>query len=168
MANNTSNNQGCLIGLFILFLVLGFGFWGFWIVAYLIYLAINNKSQPSSPSSNTSRASPSANTSRASTKTSEPPPTISPSVPDDLDNILRDIANGEIKDPVTQDIFHPGEKVYLCGIHRLAYHEDSWREMGCKCMVCGNNTHIKMYSLPIPMNIQQQDVSKLIEFRDIE
>ncbi|GAB4304746.1 MAG: hypothetical protein Fur0025_46600 [Oscillatoriaceae cyanobacterium] len=81
-----------------------------------------------------------------------------------------ELSNGEIKDPVTQEIFRPGENVYLCHVHRLAYHEDSWQEMGCRCMVCGNNGHTKSYTLPQPIAFPKADAHRKIEieFRDIE
>ena len=95
---------------------------------------------------------------------------ISPSVPDDIDNLLIDIGQGEIKDPVTQETFRPGEMVHLCLVHRLAYHEDSWREMGCQCMVCGNNAHTRVYTLPAPFNINlsNQNTQAHIDWIDIE
>jgi hypothetical protein len=91
-----------------------------------------------------------------------------PDIPDDLDNILREISSGEIKDPVTQDVFCSGEKVYLCHVHRLAYHEDSWIEIGRKCMVCGNATHTKTHVLSLPVQVRRMDVIQSIEFRDVE
>jgi hypothetical protein len=71
---------------------------------------------------------------------------LDPSVPDDLDNILRSIIG--TRDLYTQDIFNPGERVYLCRRHKLAYHEDSWGELGCQCSVCGNDLHTGSYDLP--------------------
>ncbi|MEZ2231082.1 hypothetical protein [Microcoleus sp.] len=68
------------------------------------------------------------------------------SVPDDLDNILRSIIG--TRDLCTQEIFNPGERVYLCRRHKLAYHEDSWGELGCQCSVCGNDLHTGSYDLP--------------------
>lgn len=68
-------------------------------------------------------------------------------LPDDIDNILRDLSNGEIKDPITQETFIPGDTVYLCHRHRLAYHEDSWNETERKCTDCGNGAHTKKYTL---------------------
>jgi hypothetical protein len=84
-----------------------------------------------------------ANSTNSTSTTSKVPA----NVPDDLDNILMYLSKGEIKDPVTQEIFYAGETVYLCHRHRLAYHEDSWQEMGCKCMVCGNDAHTKVHIL---------------------
>lgn len=69
-------------------------------------------------------------------------------IPEDAKEILENVAKGEIKDPVTQEIFKPGEKVYLCDIHLFAYHEDSWDEVGCKCMECGNDDNTKEYTVP--------------------
>ena len=73
-------------------------------------------------------------------------PFLNPDVPDDLDNILRDVIG--TKDLCSQDIFHPGEKVYLCRLHKLAYHENSWRYLGCQCPVCGSPAHTGDYTLP--------------------
>ena len=152
MAQNDNSGQGCLGCLTFVFLLLGFVHPGWWIAAFILWVNSNN-SQPSTTTSSRS----------------EPiPPLDAP--PDDLDNILMDLSNGEIKDPVTQEIFHPGEKVYLCHVHRLAYHEDSWTEMECRCMVCGNNAHTRFYILPVPVNIYTLDIGEKlqIEFRDIE
>lgn len=152
MAQNQNSGQGCLGCLTFVFILLGFAHPGWWILAFVLSCIANNanNSQPST------------------TTTSNPSP--SPAVPDDLDNILMDLSNGEIKDPVTQEIFHPGEQVYLCHVHRLAYHDDSWTEMGCRCMVCGNNSHTRVYILPAPVNIYKMDFAEKleIEFRDIE
>jgi hypothetical protein len=73
-------------------------------------------------------------------------PFLDPGVPDDLDNILRNVIG--TKDLCSQEIFHPGEKVYLCRRHKLAYHEDSWRDLGCQCPTCGNAAHTGDYTLP--------------------
>ncbi|MCL2925511.1 MAG: hypothetical protein MGF17_13065 [Trichodesmium sp. MAG_R04] len=69
-------------------------------------------------------------------------------VPDDLNNILTTVIGS--KDPLTQDIFSPGETVYFCRRCRLAYHEDSWIEMERKCRDC-SNAHIRQYTLPFPL-----------------
>jgi hypothetical protein len=150
MAQNQNSGQGCLGCLTFVFILLGFTHPGWWIAAFVLSCIANaNNSQPSTST------------------TSIPSP--SPPVPDDLDNILMDLSNGEIKDPVTQEIFRPGEQVHLCHVHRLAYHEDSWTEMGCRCMVCGNPAHTKVYILPSPVNLNFEMAEKLgIEFRDIE
>lgn len=71
---------------------------------------------------------------------------LDPDIPDDLDNILRDVIGA--KDLLTQETFIAGEQVYLCRLHRLAYHEDSWIELGHKCPVCGNDAHTGQYRLP--------------------
>lgn len=71
---------------------------------------------------------------------------LAPDIPDDLDNILRDVIGA--KDLLTQETFIAGEQVYLCRLHRLAYHEDSWIELGHKCPVCGNDAHTGQYRLP--------------------
>lgn len=156
MATNQDNSgQGCAGCLFIALILLGFGFPFCWAIAFIwiIIAAIAGLS---------------------GRKLSAPAPSPSPP-PDDLNNILMDLSNGEIKDPVTQEIFRPGEKVYLCHVHRLGYHEDSWQEMGCRCMVCGHNAHTKEYTVPQSMP-QSIELPKLdpeillqeIEFRDIE
>ncbi|MEH1781769.1 MAG: hypothetical protein V7L26_22195 [Nostoc sp.] len=177
MANNTDNGASCLVRFFgflvVSFLVKSIGFSGvlallilgfFAYVAVVIIVsivkAIIKLFQPLS-TANTSSST--TNTNSASINF-----TVSPDIPDDLDNILRELSNGEIKDPVTQDIFCSGEKVYLCHVHRLAYHEDSWIEIGRKCMVCGNATHTKTHVLSPPVQVRRMDVIQSIEFRDIE
>jgi len=149
MAN--SQNNGCQGCLFLALFILAFAFPVLWI--FVIIWALIEGSSAQNVYSPTSSTSP----------TTSPPP-------DDLANILNDLSNGEIKDPVTQEIFRPGEKVYLCHVHRLAYHQDSWQEMGCRCMVCGNNAHSKDYTLPQPIAFPKvnADVELEIEFRDIE
>lgn len=155
MANNTDNGAGCLVR-FLSFLVASFlvksiglpgvlallilGFFAYLAVVIIVSIvkAIIKLFQPSSTANTTNPESISF--------TASPP-----DIPDDLDNILRELSNGEIKDPVTQDIFCSGEKVYLCHVHRLAYHEDSWIEIGHKCMVCGNATHTKTHVLSPPV-----------------
>ena len=153
MARNQDNSgQGCQGCLLIALILLGFEFPLCWFIAF-IWIIIAGFSDG---------------------KVSAPAPSPSPP-PDDLNNILMDLSNGEIKDRVTQEIFRPGEKVYLCHVHRLGYHEDSWQEMGCRCMVCGNNAHTKEYTVPQSMpqsiNFPKQEPEILleeIEFRDIE
>jgi hypothetical protein len=71
---------------------------------------------------------------------------LNPEVSDDLDNILRDVIG--TKDFYSQEEFTSGETVYLCRRHRLAFHEDSWRELESKCPECGNDAHTGHYSLP--------------------
>lgn len=148
MANSQDN--GCRGYLFLVLFILGLAFPVFWIIVFIwIFLESIFEEQVYSPTSSTS-------------------PSTSPP-PDDLANILNDLSNGEIKDPVTQEIFRPGEKVYLCHLHRLAYHQDSWQEMDCRCMVCGNNAHTKDYTLRQPISFQKiKDVELEFEFRDIE
>ncbi|NEN89528.1 MAG: hypothetical protein F6K48_11720 [Okeania sp. SIO3H1] len=138
--------MGCF--LFITFFILGFAHWGFWVLA-VSFLFIGIASRPSSSSQTVSKT-----------------PEI---VPDDLDNILQSLSQGEIKDPVTQETFRSGEKVYLCHTHRLAYHEDSWQEMGCRCMVCGHNGNIRDYILPTPIQIAaRKQANELIEWEDLK
>ncbi|MDJ0717687.1 MAG: hypothetical protein QNJ54_26270 [Prochloraceae cyanobacterium] len=91
-------------------------------------------------------------------------------VPDDIDNILENLAKGEIKDPVTQEAFIPGETVYLCLSHRLAYHQDSWQEIGYKCICCNHSHHVEIYIIP-PCQVtnnfnKKDDLSNLIKFED--
>lgn len=66
--------------------------------------------------------------------------------PDDLDNILSNVIG--TKDPYTQEKFEARQKVYLCRRHRLAYHEDTWTEIGSKCLHCLNADHTALYVLP--------------------
>jgi len=140
---------GCIFCM-ILF-VLGFSHYGWWILllGLIIWASSNN----------------------ATSSTQDPDDLadkIFGGVPDDIDNILKDLSMGDIKDPITLDKFHPGETVYLCHVHRLAYHEDSWREMNCRCHVCGNNSHIKQHTVPLSIPIRQRDISHLIQFRDLD
>lgn len=85
-------------------------------------------------------------------------------------NVLNNLSNGEIKDPVSQEIFNPGDKVYLCHVHELAYHEDSYQDIGRKCMECGNNNHIKEHTVPrpLPNTNSGSDSTLKIEFKDIK
>ena len=176
MATNQDNSGGgdlgCSIFIFIVLIILVFGFgfeipFFFFIISFSqIINALVNREVSAPTSAPTSEPT--------SAPTSAPSPSPSPP-PDDLNNILMDLSKGEIKDPVTQEIFRPGEKVYLCHVHRLGYHEDSWQEMGCKCMVCGNNAHTKEYTVPQsmqqPIDFPKQEPEILleeIEFRDIK
>ncbi|MFB2876465.1 hypothetical protein [Floridanema aerugineum] len=78
---------------------------------------------------------------------------LDPGVPDDLENILTNVIG--TKDLYSQEVFRPGERIYLCRRHKIAYHEDSWRELGCQCSVCGNAGHTGEYSLPVSIQSQQ-------------
>ncbi len=91
---------------------------------------------------------PVATNNSSSSSPPSPPPPINIPIPDDLDNILIEISQGEIKDPVTGEQFQPGQKVYLCHLHRLAYHEDSWEDNGYKCIHCQDDNKTKLYTLP--------------------
>jgi len=71
---------------------------------------------------------------------------LNPNVPDDLGNILRSVIG--TRDLCSQEIFRAGERVYLCRRHRFAFHEDSWRELGCQCPECRNDAHTRDYILP--------------------
>ncbi|MDJ0717688.1 MAG: hypothetical protein QNJ54_26275 [Prochloraceae cyanobacterium] len=103
-------------------------------------------------SSNSQFFFPSSTRRYSSNLTQSPTYTVSPpNIPDDINNILENLAKGEIKDPVTQEAFTPGDKIYLCLSHRLAYHQDSWQEIGCKCISCNHSHHIKIYTLPVSL-----------------
>lgn len=148
MSNSTDDNTGCVGCLSVILFLLGFSHYGWWILLGLIIFSnwqaltmlhlLHPRTRPIPP------------------------------IPDDLDNILKDLSMGDIKDPITLDKFRPGETVYLCHVHRLAYHEDSWRSVGCQCDVCGNNSHIKQYTVPLSIPIRQRDISHLIQFRDLD
>ena len=147
MAQNENSDQGCLGCLILVFILLGFVHPGWWVVVFILGWIAGN-----------------SNNSQTSTTGEDWELGIV-----ELNNILMDLSNGEIKDPVTQGIFRPGERVHLCHVHRLAYHEDSWTEMGCRCMVCGNPAYTKVYVLQNPVNINVNIAERLgIEFRDIE
>ncbi|GEM_PF-4100330 len=149
--------MGCLI---FVCLLLGFAHPGWWVAAFVLMIIAGNSQSSSSSASGSSSSSDSSSATA----------TLSPHPPDDLDNLLVDISRGQIKDPVTQEIFQPGQKVYLCYTHRLAYHEDSWKEMGCKCMVCNHDRMVKAHILPVPIDFKKRDLAKElgIEFRDLE
>lgn len=66
--------------------------------------------------------------------------------PDDIENILSDVIG--TKDPYTQERFEARQTVYLCRLHRLAYHEDTWTAIGRKCLHCRNADHTTLYVLP--------------------
>ena len=133
---------------FYTFCILGFTHWGFWVLAVLCLFLGGIASKPS-PSS-------------------QSVPKNLEKVPDDLDNILQSLSQGEIKDPVTQETFRSGEKVYLCHTHRLAYHEDSWQEIGSICMVCGHNRNTRDYILPSPIQIPKNRTNNLIQWKDLK
>lgn len=156
-------HRGYGYGILLLLLLFSFGFVneGFWVLAviglivFAFILSVNI--------SRHSLQSPQSHQTTIDCKPEPSPPIILPNLPDDLDNLLKDLSNGEIKDPVTQDIFRPEEKVYLCHVHRLAYHEDSWKEMGCRCMVCDNNSHTKFYVLPSLIDANTSSAQKKTE-----
>ncbi len=100
----------------------------------------------------------SSSSSLSSSPSSPPPPHVNFPIPDDINNILIEISKGEIKDPVTQEGFTPGQKVYLCHLHRFAYHEDSWQDNGYKCIQCGDGNKTKLYTLPTPINLEQNQI----------
>jgi hypothetical protein len=66
--------------------------------------------------------------------------------PDDIENILSDVIG--TKDPYTQERFEARQRVYLCRVHRLAYHEDTWTAIERKCLHCSNADHTTLYVLP--------------------
>jgi hypothetical protein len=155
--SSSGSGSGCGCLLAIVFCILGFTYSGWWFVGVLIVLWLFGTANGSSSSSSSS-----------SNNTTDSDSTLDRGVPEDIDNILIELSKGEIKDPVTQEVFRPGETVHLCLVHRLAYHEDSWREIDSKCMVCGNNAHTKTYTLPVPIEYDKPDLSQLIEFREID
>ncbi len=89
---------------------------------------------------------------------------------EEVANVLTNLSNGQITDQVSQETFKPGDKAYLCHVHYLAYHEDSYQDIGRKCMECGNNTHIKEHTVPQPIASTNggSDSSLNIEFTDIK
>lgn len=143
--SKSEENEGCasclgcllLIGL----IVLAFKFPIFGIPCIIIFIIAGITGQAEEHKTSSS----------ASSSKQSPEPSQVANAPDDLSNILQDLSNGDIKDLVTQERFRPGERVYLCHIHRLAYHEDSWNEIGFKCTVCGHNKHTKEYTVPNPI-----------------
>ena len=147
MSNNNSNSgcSGWLGIIYLLALIAWFPI-GWIILAILIVIgAISNNS--SSRNSSNSQSSPSTSSSLANKN-------VVP-IPDDLNNILIDISQGEIRDMISQEPFRPGEKVYLCSVHRLAYHEDSWQYNNCQCSSCGHGNSTKAYTVPIPIDLRQ-------------
>ena len=145
--------MGCLLSLSFIFFILGFFHPWFWVFAVVMLLnAIGSSSSSSQPSSSSQTASKNLEI-----------------VPDDLDNILQSLSEGEIKDPVTQETFKPGQKVYLCRTHRLAYHEDSWESIGRKCTECGHDRSVRHYILPTPIQIPaKKQANELIQWEDLE
>ena len=176
--SNNSQEQGCSGCLYIGLIILTFVYPQIFlpvILGIFFYLLVNSAREISndiviryngeSQSSSSRRSS--LNRSPSSTYTVSPP-----DVPDDINNILENLTKGEIKDPVTQEPFSPGQKVYLCLSHKLAYHQDSWQEMGCKCISCNHSRHTKVYTLPqsrikVDFN-KKDDISHLIQFEDLE
>lgn len=162
----SSGGCGCLLVivlLVIVFFILGFtsSWWWFVIaisvVLFVLGLGISaNELSGSSSSSSTNK------------KDSFSSYSINSGVSEDIQNTLIELSKGEIKDPVTQEVFRPGETVHLCLVHKLAYHEDSWKEIGCKCDSCGNDAQTKIYTLPVAMEFDKKKVSQLIDFRDID
>jgi hypothetical protein len=69
---------------------------------------------------------------------------------DDINNLLINLVKDDIRDPVSQEAFRPGQRIHLCLVHRLAYHEDSWQAVGYKCITCGHGSNTKVYTLPTP------------------
>jgi hypothetical protein len=67
-------------------------------------------------------------------------------VPDDIKNLLKMVIGN--RDTLTQDKFLPGQKVYFCRRCRLAYHEDSWKELDRKCSNCKKSDKTGFYTLP--------------------
>lgn len=127
---------GCFISTIILIVLISIGPIG-WIILVILGIigAISNNSQSSSPTSS--------------------PPEPKVIIPDDINNILMDLSQGEIKDMISQETFKPGEKVYFCSVHRLAYHEDSWQYIEHKCPVCSHGNNIKVYTVPTPVNLPE-------------
>jgi hypothetical protein len=144
MSNNNSNS-GCYGWLGIIYLLALIAWFpiGWIIIAIIIVIgAISNNSSNGSSSSSSQSSSSSKSTSIAAP-------------PDYLHNILIDISQGEIRDMISQETFRPGEKVYLCSVHRLAYHEDSWQYNNCQCSSCGHGNSTKAYTVPSPIDLRQ-------------
>jgi hypothetical protein len=165
MNNNIDNSDSTLGCLFLLFIFLGFLSPSYWLLAFCIWIiqhvvsySHNSNINIESTDSDTYTIDYERQTSLRTFNTRKIAATnnylISTPAPDDLENILQDISNGEIKDPITQEIFTPGETVYLCHRHRLGYHEDSWKEVGNQCIICGHSTHSKKYIVPLSNKIE--------------
>ena len=174
--SDNSQEQGCSGCLYIGLIILTFIYPPIFlpvILGIFFYLLVNSAREISNDiviryngetqSSSSRRFS--SDRSHSSTYTVSPP-----NVPDDIDNILENLTKGEIKDPVTQEAFIPGETVYLCLSHRLAYHQDSWQEIGYKCICCNHSHHTEIYIIPpcqIKNNFNKKDsLSNLIKFED--
>lgn len=115
-------------------------------VALLIYAA-NSQNQPNLPPQSTTRY-PRRRSIQESTIT-EPPITIDVGESDDdIEAILKKLIEDDIKDQVTGENFKPGEGVYFCTSHKLAFHEDSWEFLGRKCSVCNHSHHASFHILP--------------------
>ncbi|MBW4513464.1 MAG: hypothetical protein KME64_44470 [Scytonematopsis contorta HA4267-MV1] len=161
MNNNTDTPDSTLGCLFLIFIFMGFLSPSYWILAFAVWAIERVVSY--SPNSSTSIENSDNDTYTTIDYERQVSPRVinysktqntnnyltATAVPDDLENILQDISNGEIKDPITQEIFTPGETIYLCHHHRIGYHEDSWKEVGNQCIVCGSSVHSKRYTLPL-------------------
>ncbi|MCZ8247397.1 hypothetical protein [Microcystis sp.] len=149
MSNNNSNSgcSGWLGIIYLLALIAWFPI-GWIILAIIIVIGVISNN-----SSNGSRSSGGSKSQSSSTSPSRNTPVVA--FPDDLHNILIDISQGEIRDMISQEPFRPGEKVYLCSVHRLAYHEDSWQYNNCQCSSCGHGNSTKAYTVPSPIDLRQ-------------
>lgn len=149
MSNNNSNSgcSGWLGIIYLLALIAWFPIGGIILAIIIVIGVISNNS------SNGSRSSGGSKSQSSSTSPSRNTPVVA--FPDDLHNILIDISQGEIRDMISQEPFRPGEKVYLCSVHRLAYHEDSWQYNNCQCSSCGHGNSTKAYTVPSPIDLRQ-------------
>jgi hypothetical protein len=162
MTNNQNSSDdsgaGCCLGIVatpIALFYFGFKFhFLWWILGAIIFLVLSGIT---------------ALVSSSDTQTSTPSEDLS-NLSEEVVNVLTNLSNGEIRDPVSQETFQPGDKVYLCHVHYLPYHEDSYQDIGRKCMECGNNTHIKEHTVPQPIASTNggSDSSLKIEFKDIK
>ncbi|NCR65287.1 MAG: hypothetical protein GPJ15_02250 [Microcystis aeruginosa G11-06] len=147
MSNNNSNS-GCYGWLGIIYLLALIAWFPIgWIILAIGFVIVAISNNSSSRNSSNSQSSPSTSSSFANKN-------VVP-IPDDLNNILIDISQGEIRDMISQETFRPGEKVYLCSVHRLAYHEDSWQYNNCQCSSCGHGNSTKAYTVPSPVHLRQ-------------
>ncbi len=157
-----------LIGILI---TLIFAYPVFWVSAFvlcIIAIVIAGVCQNFSSSSSSDTTTPLFSDTTTPLSSDTTTPLLDPNVPDDLEKILIDLSSGQVKDIVSQEIFSPGQTVYFCHVHKLAYHEDSWREIECKCVHCNHDINTKLYHLPMPMHFNKKNVSELIEYRDID